>query len=112
MVTTGELLVIYLGVAFLFGLIGLAVGNTKNRGGLGFVLGFFLGIIGVLIAAVMSPAEPPTANTPGGWWPDPFGRHTHRYYDGTQWTADVADNGEPSKDPPVAGVPLPPPTPT
>lgn len=34
-----------------------------------------------------------------GWHPDPRGRHEHRYWDGTQWTDDVADGGVVSKDP-------------
>lgn len=28
-----------------------------------------------------------------GWHPDPLGRHDHRWFDGTRWTADVADDG-------------------
>ena len=34
-----------------------------------------------------------------GWHPDPTGRHQHRYFDGTQWTHHVADNGRGSTDP-------------
>lgn len=26
-----------------------------------------------------------------GWLPDPTGRHAQRYWNGTEWTADVAD---------------------
>ena len=36
---------------------------------------------------------------PPGWHPDPMGRHEHRYWDGTQWTDNVADQGEMSMDP-------------
>lgn len=43
----------------------------------------------------MSVAPPP----PPGWYPDPAGRHTHRYHDGFRWTANVADNGVPAQDP-------------
>ena len=33
------------------------------------------------------------------WYEDPTGRHQHRYWDGTAWTADVADSGQASTDP-------------
>ena len=34
------------------------------------------------------------------WYPDPLGRHEHRYYDGRSWTEHVADHGRQSVDPP------------
>ncbi len=34
-----------------------------------------------------------------GWYPDPTARFEQRYWDGTQWTADVATAGTASKDP-------------
>src|SRR3954471_22740563 len=34
-----------------------------------------------------------------GWFPDPAGRHEMRFYDGTTWTDQVADNGRPSREP-------------
>ena len=37
--------------------------------------------------------------TAAAWHPDPTGRHTHRWWDGTQWTGHVADNGVSSFDP-------------
>ena len=37
------------------GLLGLAVGDTKGRGSLGFWLGLFLSVLGVAIVALMSP---------------------------------------------------------
>jgi hypothetical protein len=40
---------------------------------------------------------------PAGWHPDPVGRYEYRYYNGTQWTADVSVNGSRFVDP--AGVP-------
>ncbi len=46
---------------------------------------------------------------PGEWRPDPTGRHQHRYWDGSAWTAYVADDGQASEDPldrATAGVPL------
>lgn len=33
------------------------------------------------------------------WYEDPTGRHQHRYWDGTAWTANVADSGQASTDP-------------
>jgi hypothetical protein len=37
--------------------------------------------------------------TPAGWFPDPLGRHEHRYFNGQSWTADVADGGQRRVDP-------------
>jgi hypothetical protein len=37
-----------------------------------------------------------------GWHPDPTGRHQHRYFDGTNWTDTVADDGRTSSDPVTA----------
>ncbi|MEJ7690305.1 MAG: phospholipid scramblase-related protein [Nocardioidaceae bacterium] len=34
------------------------------------------------------------------WYPDPWGRHEHRYYDGTNWTEHVASHGRQAVDPP------------
>ena len=42
---------------------------------------------------------------PPRWAPDPLGRHQYRYWDGTQWTEHVADNGMNSVDPPTAAAP-------
>jgi hypothetical protein len=39
---------------------------------------------------------------PAGWHPDPMGRHEHRYWDGTQWTDNVSDQGQMSMDPVMA----------
>lgn len=41
-------------------------------------------------------AQPPL---PSGWFPDPHGRHDHRWFNGTAWTADVADDGQRLVDP-------------
>ena len=41
-------------------------------------------------------------SSPPAWYPDPFGRHEHRWYDGYQWTDQVSSNGRQSVDPPVA----------
>jgi hypothetical protein len=43
--------------------------------------------------------EPPEPEQPSGWFPDPNGRHEHRYFNGRTWTADVSDGGQRSIDP-------------
>jgi hypothetical protein len=47
-------------------------------------------------SATSAPAVPVA---PGSWHPDPTGRHDHRYWDGTAWTAHVADRGISATDP-------------
>jgi hypothetical protein len=42
---------------------------------------------------------PPGPDQPSGWFPDPNGRHEHRYFNGRTWTADVSDGGHRSIDP-------------
>jgi uncharacterized protein YxjI len=44
---------------------------------------------------------------PADWYPDPFGRHELRYYDGSQWTEHVSSHGKQSTDPPSGGSPVP-----
>jgi hypothetical protein len=34
-----------------------------------------------------------------GWYPDPMGRHEYRYWDGTRWTEQIADQSVPGMDP-------------
>jgi uncharacterized protein YxjI len=38
-----------------------------------------------------------------GWYPDPFGRHETRWWDGNQWTEHVASHGRQTTDAPVGG---------
>jgi uncharacterized protein YxjI len=38
------------------------------------------------------------------WYPDPMGRHQYRYWDGSAWTDDVANNGVQAKDPLQGGA--------
>ena len=46
------------------------------------------------------PQQQAAAGAPGaGWNPDPSGRHQHRWWDGSQWTPTVADNGVTAEDP-------------
>jgi len=45
--------------------------------------------------------EPPLPTAPlppAQWYADPTGRHTHRYWDGAQWTSQVADDGRVGQD--------------
>ncbi len=47
-----------------------------------------------------------TEPTPAGWYVDPTGRHKHRYWDGTRWSASVSDAGVTATDEPdAAGAP-------
>lgn len=39
------------------------------------------------------------------WYPDPFGRFQHRYWDGARWTEHVGSQGLQSVDPPVVAPP-------
>ncbi len=40
-----------------------------------------------------------------GWYPDPLGRHEHRYWDGREWTHHVGSGGHQSIDPVYAAPP-------
>jgi uncharacterized protein YxjI len=51
----------------------------------------------------MSTTEPHAPD----WYPDPYGRHEHRYFDGTQWTEHVASQGRQSTDPPGGDIRVP-----
>lgn len=42
-----------------------------------------------------------------GWYPDPLGRHDHRYWDGREWTHHVGTAGQPSIDPLYAAPSVP-----
>jgi hypothetical protein len=45
------------------------------------------------------PPLPSAPLPPAQWYADPSGRHTHRYWDGAQWTPQVADDGRTASDP-------------
>ncbi len=55
-------------------------------------------------------------STPAGWYPDPTSRHQHRWFDGNDWTDQVADGQVVSTDPvqggPAAAATQPAATPT
>jgi len=42
---------------------------------------------------------PDTSVVKADWYPDPTGRHRHRYWDGLSWTSHVSDGGDTSLDP-------------
>jgi hypothetical protein len=42
---------------------------------------------------------PPAPRPPSQWLGDPTGRHSHRCWDGVQWTPRVADDGRIGEDP-------------
>jgi uncharacterized protein YxjI len=48
-----------------------------------------------------------TASHPPDWYPDPYGRHELRYFDGTQWTEHVSSHGRQSVDQPGGTIKVP-----
>ena len=48
--------------------------------------------------ATLKASEEAAPSVPAGWKADPTGRHQFRYWDGFQWTENVADAGEQSRD--------------
>lgn len=62
-------------------------------------------VIAVVVLLLRRPARewygfgPKTAGGAGEWRLDPSGRHQHRYWDGTVWTDQVADDGQVDVDP-------------
>jgi len=47
------------------------------------------------------------AQHPPGWYPDPFGRHETRWWDGSQWSEHVASHGRQAVDPPTGAGHMP-----
>jgi hypothetical protein len=47
----------------------------------------------------------PDANQPANWYADPTGRHQHRYWNGSEWTDQVADDQVTATDPPTMPSP-------
>ena len=43
--------------------------------------------------------DEPAAASSASWYPDPLGRHEHRYWDGSEWTEHVSDAGALTTDP-------------
>jgi len=59
----------------------------------------FLDALGRIAATEPAPQSAPE------WAPDPYGRHSHRWFDGRTWTDKVADNGETGIDQPTFPLP-------
>src|SRR5262245_2926338 len=55
---------------------------------------------------VPPPPLAPRPLPPAGWFPDPSGRHDHRYWDGHAWTDYVADHGVQSVAPVAQAAPV------
>jgi len=103
--------------------IGAAIGSAKGgRAGEGFLLGLFLGVIGWIIVALMSPTPqveaqrvaavqaqlqrlggevpPPSSGAasarptgpPAGWYQDPSDSSKNRWWDGTRWTEHIVSD--------------------
>lgn len=53
---------------------------------------------GTASSTASTPPPPPDA-VPAGWYGDPTGRHQYRWWDGSAWTGNVADEGRQSSDP-------------
>jgi len=49
----------------------------------------------------------PPVSLPADWYPDPSGRHEHRYWDGTRWTEHVASHGRQGVDHETSSLPPP-----
>ena len=53
--TNIEMIPILIGAACACGLLGAMIGNSKERAGLGFALGFLIGPIGLIVIAILPP---------------------------------------------------------
>src|SRR5687768_8499285 len=51
-------------------------------------------------------SQPPVSQ-PADWYPDPSGRHEHRYWDGSRWTEHVASHGRQTTDSDPTSMPPP-----
>lgn len=73
-------------VAWLFcGAVSAAIGHAKNRGvGESFLWGALLGLIGVIVVLCL-PTNHAGAAKPG-WYADPAGTGSQRYWNGRQWS--------------------------
>jgi hypothetical protein len=93
-------LIFSVGIPLAFGFwvasIGASKGYSRNAF---FALGFFTGIIGLIIALAISPKAAPLSGGAPAWLADPRGRFDVRYFDGWQWTDRVARGGIEQRDP-------------
>ena len=75
-----------------------------DRKGLSFI-GFMLFALAfwpaaLVVVLVTKRRDPSSSSGPSapGWFPDPAGRHDHRYFDGAAWTTRVRSNNSESVD--------------
>lgn len=82
-------------IGVISGVIACAINVYKYRSGVeGFLIGFFLSIVGIVIVLGRRPKLPapamsrvgPPALPPPGWYPDPRSPHQHRFWDGQRWS--------------------------
>lgn len=57
------------------------------------------------VAGPPGPGGSTVGGTAPGWFVDPFFKHHHRYWSGTEWTEHVSDDGVAGTDPPLAPSP-------
>jgi Protein of unknown function (DUF2510) len=102
-------------LALVGGIIGLAVANGRARARLATATNE-LNVLRPAYARLQQWASQVTGtegSSPTGayptdqpvtaqWYPDPSGRHQLRYWDGSDWTAHVSDDGVVTQDPPVS----------
>lgn len=68
------------------GAVAAAIGHTKNRNvGASFLLGALLGVLGVIIVIFLPRKASPGMAQPG-WYPDPEGTDSERYWNGSEWS--------------------------
>ncbi len=102
-------------IALIGGIVGLAVANGKARSRLAVATNELNYLrpeharLQQWASQVHGTASVPTASgypterpVVAQWYPDPSGRHELRYWEGSEWTAHVSDDGVVSQDPPVS----------
>ncbi len=112
--TAGAVVGFVIILAFIGGLIALAVANARARGRLATanaelsylrpeVARLQQWLSGGPVTASGSPEGGRDTHRPAPpqWHPDPSGRHQYRLWDGTSWTDQVSDGGVVATDPPV-----------
>lgn len=81
-------------IAIISGVIACAINVYKYRSGVeGFLIGFFLSIVGIIIVlgrrtnpAPEMPRVGAAALPPPGWYPDPRSPDQYRFWDGQRWS--------------------------
>jgi Protein of unknown function (DUF2510) len=97
------------------GIVGLAVANGRARSRLAtatnelnYLRPAYARLQQWATQATGAASSGPTAAYPteqpvmAQWYPDPSGRHQYRYWDGSDWTSQVSDDGVVTQDPPVS----------